>query len=168
MQDPSDSQQNSRFPALAVIGMAGIFPQAKDLVHYWNNIRDGVDAVTSIPEDTHWQLADYYDSNAQAADMTYARRGAFIDTVAFDPLFYGISPNNIEATDTTQLLGMHVARMALQDANYATDREASDGRPFDRDRCSVILGVTGTLELVIPLGARLGHPHWRRALQLPG
>ena len=29
---------------------------------------------------------------------------------------------------------------------------------------SVILGVTGTLELVIPLGARLGHPIWRRAL----
>jgi acyl transferase domain-containing protein len=26
------------------------------------------------------------------------------------------------------------------------------------------MGVTGTLELVIPLGARLGHPIWRKAL----
>ena len=43
------------------------------------------------------------------------------------------------------------------------------GRPgFDRERVSVILGVTGTLELVIPLGARLGHPIWRRALQSAG
>ena len=33
---------------------------------------------------------------------------------------------------------------------------------------SVILGVTGTLELVIPLGARLGHPIWRRALHEAG
>src|SRR5205814_3595344 len=32
----------------------------------------------------------------------------------------------------------------------------------------VILGVTGTLPLVIPLGARLGHPHWRRALHEAG
>ena len=32
----------------------------------------------------------------------------------------------------------------------------------------MILGVTGTLELVIPLGARLGHPIWRRALQAAG
>ena len=28
----------------------------------------------------------------------------------------------------------------------------------------MLLGVTGTLELVIPLGARLGHPKWRKAM----
>ena len=39
---------------------------------------------------------------------------------------------------------------------------------FDRNRVSVILGVTGTLELVIPLGARLGHPIWRKALEDAG
>ena len=33
---------------------------------------------------------------------------------------------------------------------------------------SVILGVTGTLELVIPLGARLGHPKWKRAMRDAG
>ena len=32
----------------------------------------------------------------------------------------------------------------------------------------MILGVTGTQELVISLGARLGHPHWWRALQEAG
>ncbi len=41
-------------------------------------------------------------------------------------------------------------------------------RDYDRNRASVILGVTGTLELVIPLGARLGHPVWRKALQEAG
>ena len=41
-------------------------------------------------------------------------------------------------------------------------------KPLDRRRVSVMLGVTGTLELVIPLGARLGHPIWRRALQEAG
>ena len=35
---------------------------------------------------------------------------------------------------------------------------------FDREKTSVILGVTGTQELVIPLGARLGFPKWRKAL----
>ena len=66
---------------------------------------------------------------------------------------FGIAPNAIEATDTTQLLGLMVARRALEDAGYGGDR------PLDRERASVILGVTGTLELVIPLGARLGAPH---------
>jgi acyl transferase domain-containing protein len=49
----------------------------------------------------------------------------------------------------------------LADAGYAD-------KPFPRERTSVILGVTGALELVIPLGARLGHPIWRRALQEAG
>ncbi|HEY3789244.1 MAG TPA: beta-ketoacyl synthase N-terminal-like domain-containing protein, partial [Urbifossiella sp.] len=36
------------------------------------------------------------------------------------------------------------------------------------NRVSVILGVTGTLELVIPLGARLGHPKWKQAMKDAG
>src|SRR5262249_12149772 len=89
-------------------------------------------------------------------------RGGFLTPVDFPLLDFGIAPHTVEATDTTQLLGLLVARQALIDAGYGPDRD------FDRDRVSVILGVTGTLELVIPLGARLGHPIWRRALREAG
>ena len=148
---------------LAIVGIGCLFPKANNVNRYWANIRDGVDAISEIP-DTHWNPDEYFDEDKSAPDMTYARRGGFIDPVDFDPLLYGLSPNNIEATDTTQLLGMAVARQALLDAGYATAKDSDDGRQFDRDRTSVILGVTGTLELVIPLGARLGHPIWRKAL----
>ena len=49
-------------------------------------------------------------------------------------------------------------------------RTGVQGSPtsVSRDRVSVILGVTGTLELVIPLGARLGHPKWKRAMRDAG
>jgi len=163
----TDDQHNYRQMPLAIIGISCIFPKAGDLSAYWNNIREGVDAITDVPP-THWRPEDYFTADRTAPDMTYARRGGFIDPVPFDPLYYGISPNNIEATDTTQLLGMVAARAALLDAGYATGRDNRDGRPFDRDRASVILGVTGTLELVIPLGARLGHPLWRKALRESG
>ncbi len=148
---------------LAIVGIGCLFPKAGDARAYWTNIRDGVDAIDDIP-DTHWKPDEYFDADPDRPDMTYARRGGFIDPVDFDPLLYGLSPNNLEATDSTQLLGMVVARQALLDAGYATARDSDDGRQFDRDRTSVILGVTGTLELVIPLGARLGHPIWRQAL----
>ncbi len=148
---------------LAIIGIGCLFPKAGNVDEYWSNIREGVDAITDIPE-SHWNPEDYFDTNQKTPDMTYARRGGFIDPVDFNPLQYGMSPNNIEATDTTQLLGMVVARQALLDAGYSTGEDAGDGRDFDRDRTSVIMGVTGTLELVIPLGARLGHPIWRQAL----
>ncbi|MBT7950671.1 MAG: SDR family NAD(P)-dependent oxidoreductase [Gammaproteobacteria bacterium] len=148
---------------LAIVGIGCLFPKANNVDRYWTNIRDGVDAISEIPT-THWNPEEYFNEDKSAPDMTYARRGGFIDPVDFDPLLYGLSPNNIEATDTTQLLGMAVARQALLDAGYATAKDSDDGRQFDRDRTSVILGVTGTLELVIPLGARLGHPIWRKAL----
>ncbi|MFQ5660065.1 MAG: SDR family NAD(P)-dependent oxidoreductase [Gammaproteobacteria bacterium] len=157
------SRRSSNTEPLAIIGIGCMFPKAGSVAGYWSNIKEGVDAITEVPA-THWNPGDYFDPDQTTPDMTYARRGGFIDPVDFDPLLYGMSPNNIEATDTTQLLGMVAAREALLDAGYATGRDSHDGRPFDRDRTSVILGVTGTLELVIPLGARLGHPIWRRAL----
>ncbi|MGP0063709.1 MAG: SDR family NAD(P)-dependent oxidoreductase [Isosphaeraceae bacterium] len=146
---------------VAIIGMGCLFPQAEGLARYWANIRKGVDAISEVPE-SHWRVADYFDSNPKAPDRTYAHRGGFLMPVDFPPMEFGIAPNAIEATDTTQLLGLMVARRALDDAGYGGDR------PLDRDRVSVILGVTGTLELVLPLGARLGHPIWRRALEAAG
>ncbi len=146
---------------VAIIGMGCLFPQAEGLARYWAAIRKGVDAITDIPE-SHWSVSDYFSSDPKSPDRTYARRGGFLSPVEFPALEFGIAPNTIEATDTTQLLGLLVARQALDDAGYDAHRS------LDRDRVSVILGVTGTLELVIPLGARLGHPIWRRALQAAG
>ncbi|WP_068412088.1 type I polyketide synthase [Planctomyces sp. SH-PL62] len=147
---------------MAIIGMGCLFPMAEDLERYWSNIRDRLDAVIDVPE-THWRPEDYFDADPKAADRTYAHRGGFLSPVDFPLLDFGVSPNAVEATDTTQLLGLLVARKALEDAGYG-----AGGRDFARDRASVILGVTGTLELVIPLGARLGHPIWRRALAEAG
>jgi acyl transferase domain-containing protein len=144
---------------VAIIGMGCLFPKAENLSRYWANIREGVDAIREIPP-THWNPDDYHDDDPKAPDRTYARRGGFLDPVDFPALDFGIAPTNLDATDTTQLLGLMVARAALEDAGYG-----ADGKPIDRDRVSVVLGVTGTLELVIPLGARLGHPIWRRALK---
>jgi acyl transferase domain-containing protein/NAD(P)-dependent dehydrogenase (short-subunit alcohol dehydrogenase family) len=140
-----------------------MFPQAEDLARYWNNILNRVDAITDVPE-THWSRADYFDDDPKAMDRTYAHRGGFLIPVDFPLLDFGISPHSVEATDTTQLLGLLVARQALEDAGLG---HGNDDR-LDREKVSVILGVTGTLELVIPLGARLGHPIWRRALAEAG
>lgn len=159
----SKKENKKTMQPLAIVGIGCLFPKANNPEEYWTNIREGVDAISDIP-DTHWKPEDYFDSDKSAPDMTYAKRGGFIDKQEFNPLLYGLSPNNIEATDTTQLLGMVATRQALLDANYSTSKDAGDGREFDRDRTSVIMGVTGTLELVIPLGARLGHPIWRKAL----
>ena len=161
MSDRNEDRAAAQSP-IAIVGIACLFPKAGGLQDYWANVRDGVDAITEIPESA-WKTSEYYDSDPKAPDMTYGRRGGFIDPIDFEPMAFGISPRDLEATDTTQLLGLHVARQALQDAGYGPG-----GREFDREKTSVILGVSGTLPLVIPLGARLGHPIWRKALEDAG
>ncbi len=142
---------------IAIVGIGCLFPKAENAGRYWANIKNGVDAITEVPA-SHWLPEDYFDKNPRSPDRTYARRGGFILPVDFDPSEFGLAPNALEATDSAQLLGLLAARMALEDAGYGP------GRDFDRSRVSVVLGVTGALELVIPLGARLGHPKWRKAL----
>jgi len=163
MSDQLQSQDVASGEPIAIVGIGCMFPKAPDVHAYWRNITTSRDAMTEVP-DSHWKPDDYFDSDPSAPDMTYARRGGFLDPVDFDPLHYGVSPNTIEAIDTTQLLTLVAAEQALVDANYSVRQESSTGRVFDRSRTSVMLGVTGTLELVIPLGARLGHPRWRKAM----
>ncbi|CAB1071243.1 omega-3 polyunsaturated fatty acid synthase subunit, PfaA [Olavius algarvensis Delta 1 endosymbiont] len=143
---------------VAIIGMGCLFPNSIGLKNYWQLLFHGKDAITEVPE-SHWSPAEYYDSDPKRPDHVYCTRGGFLTPVDFDPTEFGIPPNSLEATDTSQLLGLLAAKMALDDCGYNGDRD------FNRDRTSVILGVTGTQELVIPLSSRLGHPKWRKALE---
>ncbi|UCD79370.1 MAG: SDR family NAD(P)-dependent oxidoreductase [Desulfobacterales bacterium] len=143
---------------IAIIGMGCLFPKSTGLKEYWQLLYHGKDAISEIPN-THWQPEEYFDSDPKRPDHVYCKRGGFLDPIVFDPAEFGILPTSLEATDTSQLLGLLAAKMALEDSGYGDDQD------FDRDRTSVILGVTGTQELVIPLSSRLGHPKWRRALE---
>ncbi|MCH7870221.1 MAG: acyltransferase domain-containing protein [Planctomycetes bacterium] len=160
---------------IAIIGMGSIFPNAHNLKEFWRVIRRAEDGISEVPE-SHWQINDYLDDEPKTPDMTYCSRGGFLPETAFDPTEWGIPPTAIEATDTAQLLGLVVAKAAIEDAGYQAEpprganaeSAKSSLREFDRETTSVICGVTGTLELALPLAARLGHPKWRRALREAG
>jgi len=154
-------QASETMAPIAIVGIGCIFPQAEDKVAFWSNIRQGRDAITEVPA-SHWRPEDYFNPDPKAPDQVYAKMGGFLPPVDFHPMEYGILPNALEAVDTAQLLGLLAVEQALVDAGYSADKE------FDREKVSVILGVTGSLELVIPLGARLGHPRWRTALKEAG
>jgi len=137
--------------------MSCFFPQSPGLKAYWRLLFQGLDAITEVPP-THWSKHDYFDPDPRTPDHVYCARGGFIPPIDFDPSEFGIPPASLEATDTSQLLALAAAKRALSDA----------GLSYNPARTSVILGVTGTQELVIPLSARLGFPKWRRALQEAG
>jgi polyketide-type polyunsaturated fatty acid synthase PfaA len=145
---------------VAIIGMAGIFPQAKNLREYWENIINKVDCITDVPI-SHWSIEDYYDPDPLVPDKTYCKRGGFIPNIDFNPMEFGLPPNILEVTDTSQLLSLVAAKQALVDAGYDTENSY-------RERTGVILGVGGGQKLITPLTSRLQGPLWERVLKNSG
>ncbi|MEU6484543.1 SDR family NAD(P)-dependent oxidoreductase [Streptomyces sp. NPDC046887] len=136
---------------IAIIGIAGMFPQAHDAREFWRNIILGRDCITDVPEKA-WRIADHYDPDPFAEDKTYARRGGFLPPVVFDPAEFAMPPASLDAIGLVQLLSLRVARDVLADARC--DRSAW----YDPARTGVILGVCGQNTTMLPLGARLFAP----------
>jgi polyketide-type polyunsaturated fatty acid synthase PfaA len=145
---------------IAIIGMASIFPQSRNLQEYWETIVKKKDCITDVPP-SRWNVDDYYDSNPQAPDKTYCKRGGFIPEIDFNPMEFGLPPNQLEVTDISQLLALVVAKEALKDAGY-------EDKPFDCEHTGVVLGVALARQLTMPLAARLQYPVWEKALKSSG
>ena len=144
-------------PVAIMLEWDACFLRAENLARFWAILRKGIDSIIDVPE-SHWRASDYFDNDPKAPDRTYAHRGGFLTPVDFPLLDFGIAPNSVEATDTTQLLGLMVARQALDDAG------CMNNPTLDRDKVQRDPGRRGRNRApVIPLGARLGHPIWRRA-----
>jgi acyl transferase domain-containing protein len=146
---------------VAIVGMGALFPGSSDVDGFWRDVVGGRDLMREVPP-THWSQDAYYDPEPGAPDRTYGRRGAFLDPVDFDPMEFGIPPNNLQATDSAQLLALVVARQVLDDA--ARGRFTGE----NRDRISVILGVASATELVAHMSGRLQIPVWERMLKEAG
>ena len=146
---------------IAIVGMGAMFPGRGDTAGFWRDIAEGVDTLGPVPA-THWLIDDYYDADPRAKDRTYGRRGGFLSPQGFDPLEFGIPPNQIEATDSAQLLALIVAQQALDEA------EAASNGVIDRKRTSCVLGVASATELVGHMSGRLQRPAWIKGLREAG
>ena len=148
-------------PSIAIVGVSALFPGSTDAGGFWTDILAGVDLVEEIPK-SHWLKDDYMHPELNTQDMTYATRGAFIESVPFDALSWGVPPKIVPATDSAQLLALIMAQRVLNDATQGQFKE------MDKSRTSVILGVTSAQELLGTMVSRLQHPVWRKALRDSG
>ncbi|MGW4234443.1 SDR family NAD(P)-dependent oxidoreductase [Streptomyces sp. NPDC004980] len=143
---------------VAVVGVGALVPGATDAAGYWRTVIGGRDLITEVPA-SRWLVEDHYDPDPTAPDKTYARKGAFLPEVDFDPLAYGLPPTNLPATDTAQLLALMVADQVLADAGGLSR--------VDRDRVGVVLGAAA-LELLSHMNARSQRPVWLKAMRESG
>ncbi|WP_345855673.1 SDR family NAD(P)-dependent oxidoreductase [Shewanella algae] len=158
-----DKRLNKRLKdtPIAIVGMASLFAGSRYLNQFWDLICDKIDAITQVPAD-RWQVADYFDPDKKAADKSYCKRGGFIPEVDFNPMEFGLPPNILELTDTSQLLSLVVAKEVLEDAGIHEDSD------YDRDRIGITLGIGGGQKISQSLNARLQYPVLKKVFRESG
>ena len=148
-------------PPIAIVGMSSLFAGSHDVLGFWRDIVSATDRITDVPPH-NWLIDDYYSPDPTAPDMTYAKRGGYLDPLPFNPMEYGLPPKTIPSTDSAQLIALVAAKRVLADAGRFHDGDV------DHSRTSVILGVASATGLVVEAGSRLQHPVWRKALREAG
>ncbi|WP_238400637.1 SDR family NAD(P)-dependent oxidoreductase [Burkholderia thailandensis] len=120
---------------IAIVGIAGRYPQADDLAQFWRNLARGVDSVTEIPAD-RWDYRRFYDPQKGRLGKSYSKWGGFLSDVArFDAAFFNISAREAQIMDPQERLFLECVYHTLEDAGY-TRRNVSRSR-----RVGVFVGV---------------------------
>lgn len=99
---------------IAIIGMAGRFPEANDIHELWTNLRAGRECITFF-SDAQLRAAGL--SEELIADPAYVKaRGVLAGADLFDAGFFGVSPREAELTDPQQRVFLECAWTALEQA----------------------------------------------------
>ena len=101
---------------VAVIGMAGRFPRARDVDEFWRNLVQGVECIATLSEE---QLRAAGVSERMLRSPNYVRaRGVLEDADRFDAGFFGYRPFEAMIIDPQQRVFLECAWEALEDAGY--------------------------------------------------
>lgn len=108
--EPACERGSYRVRDIAIVGMAGRYPGARNLDELWKILAQGTDCIREIPQDR-------YERGQHAGGPRY--RGGFIDDIdRFDSLFFNISPREAQLLDPQERLFLEVAWEAVEDAGY--------------------------------------------------
>lgn len=103
---------------IAIIGVAGRYPEADDLDSFWKNLCAGRDCVREVLAD-RWDLDKIFQPGAPQQGKSYSKWGGFLKGVdQFDALFFNISPKEAEKLDPQERLFLETVAHAIEDAGY--------------------------------------------------
>jgi acyl transferase domain-containing protein len=106
--------------AIAIVGMAGRFPGARNVDQFWRNLRDGVESIRTLTD------RELLAAGAKAEDLKrpdYIKRASTLDDVPmFDAAFFGLSPRDAAIMDPQHRHFLECAWEALEDAGQPQQR----------------------------------------------
>jgi acyl transferase domain-containing protein/acyl carrier protein len=114
------SSHADRFDDIAIIGMAGRFPEANNIDEYWENLRAGKESITFFTDD---ELSAAGVPAELLNNPNYVKaKGMMEGTELFDASYFGVNPREAELMDPQHRLFLECAVEALENAGYDPDR----------------------------------------------
>ena len=138
---------------IAIVGLSGRFPGARELESFWDNLRRGVHALRTL-SDAELEAAGV--SRAQREHPDWVRAAYVLDEAThFDAGRFGYSPREAELMDPQQRLFLECSLEALEDAGYDPERSSQAIGVFASTSLSSYLlrALTRRPELMETVGA---------------
>jgi acyl transferase domain-containing protein len=153
----SDSEPNTE--QVAVIGMAGRFPGARNIEEFWKNLRVGVESISFFSDE---ELISAGIDPQKFSHQNYVKAGAIMaDPDYFDAQFFGFTNAEAETTDPQQRLLLECAYEALESAAYDPEQYKGQigifaGAATNRYR-ALVRAQQSRYEFLNPLQLRIGN-----------
>lgn len=110
---------------LAIVGMAGRFPDSESVEALWDLLEKGIDAHRIIPAD-RFPVETHFDPTGKAINTSHTPYGNWIKNPGhFDPRFFNMSPREAFQTDPMQRMALMTAYEALEMSGYVPNRTPS-------------------------------------------
>jgi amino acid adenylation domain-containing protein len=123
---------------IAIIGMAGRFPGARDVAGFWQNLCDGVESLREFSTE---ELREAGVPAALLERADFVRKGVLLEDLdQFDAEFFGLTPREAEQIDPQQRLLFECASAALEQGGYGDVTRAQ--------RVGVFVGMMDSVYLV--------------------
>ncbi|WP_411818967.1 type I polyketide synthase [Hyphococcus formosus] len=105
---------------IAIVGMSGRFPGAKNVDAFWANIKNGVESITHFSPD-ELEITDPSASEEDAGKYVCAK-GMLDDIDMFDARFFGYLPREAEVMDPQHRIFLEICWEAMENAGYDAKR----------------------------------------------
>ena len=116
---------------IAIVGLGGVFPGARDLEEFWQNILSAKDTAIDVGAD-RWRLDpnDLYSPNLED-DKVNSRRACLVQDFKFNPDGFNIDADLLKRLDPLYQILLHAGRDAWADAK--TEK-------IKKERVGIIIG----------------------------
>jgi acyl transferase domain-containing protein/acyl carrier protein len=112
--------EEAQVEGVAIVGMSGRFPGARDVAQLWRNLRQGVEGRTALSEE---QLEAAGVEPALRSHPDYVRAGFPLEEPEyFDAAFFGFTPREADVLDPQHRLFLECAWEALESAGCDSER----------------------------------------------